>query len=139
MDARRTATRLLVLTLALPGSGCAPLLPTLAPAAADRPQLWVEVLNRSADGASVAFAGETGGRGSSGSIDVPSCFGGAWNFPTEAAWTLTVNGRHVAQDPEPRAHPTMDLVATIEIAPGGDVSLTSLEYGERPRDAGDLC
>lgn len=135
----RTASRLLVVILLLSGSACAAPLPTLAPAAADRPQLWVNVNNRSSDGASVSFAGETGGRSSTASVEVPACFGGAWNFPVEEAWTLRVNGQQVVADGDPIVHPATDLVATVEITATGEVSLTSFEPGERPTDAGAVC
>ena len=130
---------LLAAILMLGGSACAVPTPTMAPGAADRPQLWVNVINRSSDSASVSFVGVTGGRRSTASVDVPACFGGAWNFPVEEAWALTVNGQQIVDDADPNRHPPTDLVATVEIERGGEVSLTSLESGERPPDAGDVC
>lgn len=135
----RTESQLFVMILLLGGSACAAPLPTMAPAAADRPQLWVNVINRSSDGASVSFAGETGGRSSTASVEVPACVGGAWNFPVEEAWKLTINGQQVVEDADPIVHPATDLVATVEITPTGEVSLTSFESGERPTDAGAVC
>lgn len=135
----RTASRLFVVILFLSGSACAAPLPTMAPAAADRPQLWVNVVNRATAEASVSFVGTTSGRSSSASVDVPACYGGAWNFPVEEAWTLTVNGQQVVEDSDPVVHPATDLVATVEITPTGGVSLTSFESGERPTDAGEVC
>lgn len=130
---------LVAVILLLGGSACGAFLPTMAPAAADRPQLWVNVINRSDSGAGVSFSGMTGGRSSTASVDVPACFGGAWNFPVEEAWALKVNGQQVVEDADSNFHSPTDLVATVEIAPDGEVSLTPLEPGDRPADTGDVC
>ena len=135
----RSASRLLFGILMLSGSACAAPIPTMAPAAADRPQLWVNVTNRSSDVANVSFAGVTSGRTSTASVDVPACFGGAWSFPVEEAWTLKVNGQQVVEDADPIEHPATDLVATVQITPSGEVSMTSIDSGERPMDAGTVC
>lgn len=126
------------LSLVLMASACSSVVPTVAPAAVDRPQLWAWVDNRSSEAAHVAFTGVTGGAESSASVDVPACYRGAWNFPIEEAWALAVMGEVVADAAEP-VPPTTDLVAAITISDAGVVSLQSLGPAPRPPGAGKVC
>lgn len=126
-----TSVRWLLLGLLL--AGCAAVSgPTVAPAAADRPQIWFVIINRSDMPARLDFEGETRRRPGSSTIEFGPCAAGAWNVPIEDRWTASLNGMTIL---ESGATPlTADSVARLEVRPDGSPRLVTHGPGHRPGD-----
>jgi hypothetical protein len=114
-------------------AGCAQDTFTVAPAAADRPTIWLWVVNRDDGLAMVEFSGTTRGQGGESTIDVPACTAGVWRAPIEESWRIVVNGETILESSEVR-RVTVDSVASITVNTEGIARATRFTAGGRPPD-----
>jgi hypothetical protein len=114
-------------------AGCATDTFTVAPVAADRPTIWLWIVNHDDGLAMVEFSGTTRGQGGESTVDVPACTAGVWRVPIEETWRIVVNGETILESSEVR-RVTVDSVASIAVNTEGIARATGFTAWGRPPD-----
>ena len=103
---------------------------TVAPAAADRPVIWLRIVSHSAVPTDLEFAGLTAGHSGRTELTIPACSGLVYGIPIEETWSITISGITILESSDV---PPVERDSVANIGIGADQAPNvSFRPGERP-------